>query len=83
MQSSKGVLLMVSEKEILDFAKSRGYETIYKSAAWRGYTIYEFGFEDNQVRYIGLPYFGIIDNGNIRLSTAEETMEWLSDLEEE
>ena len=78
---------MVTKQEIVSFAQKHGYERVVYLGKWRGYDSYEpilkgFGMDDDAVAYIGLPFTILVKGDEIRLSTAEEALQQLDEIEE-
>ena len=75
----KAILSGVSPKTIkkaIKFAKENGYETAIYHSKWKGYICFEPIYDTKKPSFIGLPSLILVEkNGNIRMSTYEETME--------
>jgi hypothetical protein len=71
----------MDEKEILKFAKQEGYEDISYIGKWREFEVYEplFNFED--VSYVGLPFIILVTQDEIRMSTPEESLEQINEMD--
>lgn len=70
--------------EIVEFAKSKGFEDTQYICDWRGFKCYELILRKGRVSFTGMPLLALEDSeGNIRMSTAKESFEWLSDMSEE
>lgn len=67
---------MINE-EIYDFAEEQGYETVREGKPWNGYNVYIPGFKGKGVAYVGYPLVILEKNGEIRMSTVEESFEYL------
>ncbi len=67
--------------EIVEFAKSKGFEDIKYIREWRGFKCYELILRKGKVSFTGMPLLALEDSkGNIRISTAKESFEWLGDV---
>jgi hypothetical protein len=70
----------MSEEDILKFAKREGYDEISYIGKWRGYEVYEPMFESEESINIGLPYIILVKEDEIRMSTPEESLEQLNEM---
>ncbi len=61
-------------KDILDFAKKKGYDNIQFLKKWNGYECYEPLFDNVEILFIGLPLVIMVKGNEIRMSTIEECM---------
>lgn len=67
------------KNKIIDFAKLEGFDTAQRVENWRGYEIYEPLYNDGEVHYIGLPFFIMLKDDEMRMSTLEETLAWIDE----
>ncbi|MBB5183428.1 hypothetical protein [Catenisphaera adipataccumulans] len=67
------------EKEkVKQFAKQHGYDFASFLSEWNGYRCYEPEFEGDGMNFVGLPLIILVSaDGNIRMSTADEAMQFL------
>lgn len=67
--------------KVIDFAKSKGYETakIGTLPKWHGYDAYEPIFDTKEMPCIGLPFMILVKGEAIRMSTPDEAMAYLDD----
>ena len=66
--------------DVLAFAKKRGYNNIIRLSNWEGYEVYEPVREVNQIKtenIVGFPPLILISNNQIRMSTLDETYNFL------
>jgi len=69
---------MMDRKKVLQFAKTRGYDSIRKRRkTWNGYDVYEPIYRKGVISYIGLPLVILVKENEIRLSTPQESFELL------
>ena len=65
---------------IIEFAKENGYQTAAYLGEWRGFKCYEPIMSEGEISFIGLPLLILEDKeGNIRMSTPEESMQQLNE----
>lgn len=69
-------------EKVFSFAKERGYDGIIEREPWKGYSVYEPFFEDEEMHLVGLPLVILAKGSKIRMSTAAEAMEIIDALEE-
>lgn len=72
-------------KEIIQFAKSNGYDGAIPLGKWRGYDAYEPTFEgadEEAVAHVGPPLMILAKGDEIRMSTVEEAYEQIGESEE-
>ena len=68
-------------KEIIKFAQEQGYKGAEYIGKWKEYKVYNPYFAENQLSYIGLSLVILVnDNGEIRMSTSDEAMAALNDI---
>ena len=67
----------MNEKEILDYAREEGYDSITKLGEWNGYIVYDPSFAGNETVYAGYPLVILVKDKEIRLSEEEECFEIL------
>lgn len=65
---------------ILEFAKKQGYTDVEPLGTWRGYDVYDLIYEQED-SCIGWPLMAMVKNDTIRLSTLEETMQYMAEKE--
>lgn len=53
-------------ENIIRFAQNSIYDTAEYIGKWKGYAVYEPGFNDNEPRFIGLPSFILVKGDSIR-----------------
>lgn len=63
--------------EVKRLAQELGASELIKYDDWHGYTVYEPVY--TELEYIGLPYIILVKDDEVRLSTIDETFEWLSE----
>ncbi|MDR1542895.1 MAG: hypothetical protein LBS50_00505 [Prevotellaceae bacterium] len=56
-------------------AQEAGLHIAVFEKKWKSYDVYYGDFTDDVQRYLGLPYYMLVKNGKIRLSTADEKCE--------
>ena len=63
--------------KVIEYAKSKGYNDIRQLESWKGYEIYEpiLLHED---AIIGIPFVIMVKGNNIRMSTINETFEYMN-----
>lgn len=64
-------------EKIIEFAKKHGYSGAEYSTDWKGYEVYEPYFDGEETRYVGLPYIILVKGDKIRLSTPDESFEFI------
>jgi len=69
-------------KEVIKFAKDQGYETAEPLGTWQGYDVYEPIYSKDGVSYIGYPLMIMVKGDEIRMSTDEEALQQIDNLEE-
>ena len=68
----------MTDRSIIEFAKSQGYETAEYLGDWRGFKCYEPVFAEGEIAFTGLPLIILEDSsGSLRMSTPEEAMQQL------
>ncbi len=68
----------MNEEKIQEFAKKEGYSRIVYEGVWKGYdTYYADYFGDDKIRYVGLPFYVLVKENEIRLSKPEECLDIL------
>jgi hypothetical protein len=70
----------MDEKEILKFAKQEGYEDISYIGKWREFEVYEPLFDFEGTSYVGLPFIILVTQDEIRMSTPEESLEQINEM---
>ena len=69
---------MITEKKILNFALKRGYDYVKKTdTVWKGYQVFKPCFDGVGVAYVGYPLVILVKDNEIRMSTADESLEIL------
>ena len=63
------------ETAINAFAKTHGYDTAKKRGMWKGYEVYEPIMGGGGSPCIGLPYYILVKDGKIRMSTHDEVFD--------
>lgn len=72
----------MNEKDILDFAKGAGYETIEKIGDYKGWCVYDPIYSiTSDMAYIGLPSFIGVKDNEIRWFDGEEAFEIMNSLQ--
>lgn len=66
-------------KKIIEFARSCGYDSVIKKDSWKQFKVYEPLFNDDKIHHVGLPYFILVKNSHIRLSTVDESFQYIDD----
>jgi len=69
-------------KKVVEFAQEHGYETAEPLGSWQGYDIYEPVYSKDEVSCIGLPLMIMVKGNEIRMSTTDEAIQQIDDLEE-
>lgn len=78
----------MTEEKVLDFAKSKGlyfFDAANLTGEWNGYAVFLLEVsksESNEPVCTGLPQWVLVSDKEMRLATADESMELLSMLEE-
>ena len=68
---------------IIEFAKQHGYQNVVYLCKWRGFKCYEPIMSEGEISFIGLPLLILEDeDGNIRMSTPEESLQQLDECSE-
>ena len=70
----------MSIDEIKKFAAEQGFRKIAKSGTWNGYEVFEPVYEE--MAYVGYPILILVSDSEIRLSTIDESMQYIQDLPE-
>lgn len=69
---------MITEKQVLKYAKKRGYDKVEKyDIVWNGYEVWHPSFNGNGVAIIGFPLVILVKGNEIRMSTPDESIEVL------
>ena len=69
---------MITDKQVLKYAKIRGYDKVTKSdKTWNGYSIYEPGFNRKGTPMIGYPLVILVKEDKIRMSSRDESLKIL------
>ncbi len=72
----------MNEKDILDFAKEAGYETIEKMGYYKSWCVYDPIYRTTgDMAYIGLPSFIGVKDNEIRWFDAKEAFEIMNCLQ--
>jgi hypothetical protein len=71
----------MDEKEILKFAKQQGYDNIIYIGKWREFEVYEPLYDFEDVSYVGLPFMILVTQDTIRMSTPEESLEQINEMD--
>ncbi len=58
----------MTKEKILNFAKKSIYDNADLIGKWKGYDVYEPGFDDEEPRCIGFPQFILVRGDSIRWS---------------
>jgi len=64
---------------IISFAKENGYDSAVYVCKWRKYEVYEPIFQNTDINIVGIPYMIFVEGTEIRMSTVDETFEYLDD----
>ena len=67
---------------ITKFAKKQGYSSVKELKPWNGYKVYEPVFDDDSIAFIGLPLVILVKGQKIRLSTPDEALKMIDEMEE-
>lgn len=67
---------------ITKFAKKQGYRSVKELKPWNGYKVYEPVFDDDSIAFIGLPLVILVKGQKIRLSTPDEALKMIDEMEE-
>lgn len=75
----------MKQEKVIEFAKKNGYDGAEPCGEWRGYEVYEPTFEDSgkELAIVGLPLVILVKGEEIRMSTPDESLERLDDIEDE
>ena len=68
-------------EQVISFAKQQEYETAEYLDEWRGYDVYEPIHDTEETTYTGLPYVILVKGDEIRMSTEEETFQYMDEME--
>ena len=71
----------MSEEEILKFAKKQGYDEISYLGKWKEYEVYEPMFDYDGESFVGLPLIILVKGDEIRMSTPEESLQQIDDMD--
>ncbi len=66
---------MITKEQIIEFAKSQGYDGVKPLGQWRGYDAYEPTFNGSSEcspAMIGPPLLILADRDGVRMSTVDE-----------
>jgi hypothetical protein len=66
---------MTSIELAAEMAKEAGFEIAVFEKEWNGYEVFYGDFKEDKNLCLGLPYYMLVKNGEIRLSTADEECE--------
>jgi len=69
----------VKLKDVISFAKSKGYETASFLNKWRGYDVYEPIMSEDIVTDTGPPLVILVKDNRARISTPDEALEHLDE----
>ena len=61
--------------KVEEFMNSLEADDYHEGANWHGYTVYVPDYDKST--YIGLPYIVLVKGNEVRLSTPEESLEYL------
>lgn len=68
----------MTSREVIEFAKDEGYDGAYKKPyKYKGMEVYKPYFNGKGTHYIGFPLVIFVDGEDIRMSTADESIEVL------
>ena len=67
-------------KEVIEFAKKKGYINAKYIGKWDVYNVYEPIFSFDKIAFIGLPLVILKNKNELRMSTPEEAMKILREL---
>jgi hypothetical protein len=70
----------MNQEDILKFAQKQGYDDIEYLEQWRGYDVYAPLFDTEETLFIGLPLVILVKDDMIRMSTGEESLERLDEM---
>lgn len=65
--------------KIIEYAKSFGYDSVIKKDNWKQFEVYEPSFNDEKIHHVGLPYIILVKNDHIRMSTIDESFQYIDD----
>lgn len=65
----------MENKNVLELIQELNAKTYSKGENWNGYEVYIPNYEENV--YLGMPYVVLMKNGVARISTPEESLEYL------
>jgi len=63
--------------KVVEFAKTNGYDKAVYSGKWHDYDVYDPCYDDNEVRFEGLPFFILVKDDTIRMSTDDEAFSYI------
>lgn len=64
------------DKDVLELIHELNAEEYSKGENWNGYEVYIPEYKQDM--YLGLPYVVLVKNGKARISTPEESLEYLN-----
>ena len=67
---------------VIAFAKQQGYDSAEKCGKWKGYDVYEPVFAGDDIVCVGLPLVILVKVHEMRMSTSDEAMQILDDMDE-
>lgn len=72
-------------EKVIEFAKKNGYDGAEPRGEWKGYEVYEPTFKDSgeELAIVGLPLVILVKGEEIRMSTPDEALERLDDIEDD
>ena len=69
-------------ESVLEFARKNGYQDVKYIGEWQGYKVYDTIYDD-EVAYIGLPFFILEKDSKLRMTTPDECFDVLDYFDEE
>lgn len=74
---------MREKDRVLEYARECGYDTVSYKGVWNDYHVYEPDFYGIRTVCVGLPLSILVNDDEIRLTTADECFEVLDALTDE
>lgn len=68
--------------EITEFAKNHEYDAVKQLEDWHDFKVYEPLFSGNEYAMVGLPLVILVRDDQIRMSTADEALQIIDDMDE-
>lgn len=65
---------------VIQFAKTNGYDSVIYRGKWNGYKVYEPILDGEETAFIGLPYVILVNSLEMRMCTQEECFKIMHDM---